>query len=301
MNSLFQSTAWRRFTIALIAVLAILAAALAWMSYTMHREQPQLFAEPVVDRKAPEVPPGLWRPAVLVFSKTNSYRHAEAIPAANALFADVAARRGWGVFLTENAAVFDPVLLAGFDVVVWNNATAPALTQSQRAALQDFIESGGGFVGVHAAGDNSHAEWPWYQDEVIRAKFIGHPLVPQFQDGTVTTEMPEHAAMRHLPRTWQHNEEWYSFAESPRGRGVDVLATVDERSYEPGRWLDGTPLAMGPDHPVIWAHDQGRGRVLYSALGHQAKTFDDPRYRELLEQAVIWAGGLAARADAPSR
>jgi uncharacterized protein len=122
--------------------------------------------------------------------------------------------------------------------------------------------------------------------------------MPQFQDGTVTTEMPDHPAMRHLPRTWQHNEEWYSFAASPRARGVDVLATVDERSYEPGFWLDLRPLAMGADHPVIWAHAQGQGRVLYSALGHQAKTYADPRYRELLEQALIWAGRIGDVAPA---
>ena len=41
----------------------------------------------VYETVPPQVPTDLPRPAILVFSKTNAFRHEEAIPAANALFA----------------------------------------------------------------------------------------------------------------------------------------------------------------------------------------------------------------------
>ena len=54
----------------------------------------------------PAIPADLPRPAVLVFSKTNAFRHEEAIPAGNALFAAIAREKGWGYFQTENGAAF---------------------------------------------------------------------------------------------------------------------------------------------------------------------------------------------------
>jgi hypothetical protein len=48
-------------------------------------------------------------------------------------------------------------------------------------------------------------------------------------------------------------------------------------------------LAMGADHPVVWHHCVGRGRAFYSALGHQAKAYDEPEMEALLEGAMSWA------------
>ena len=50
--------------------------------------------------------------------------------------------------------------------------------ENQRQAVQDFIEGGGGYLGIHAAGDGSHADWDWYVREVIRAPYNQHTLNP---------------------------------------------------------------------------------------------------------------------------
>jgi len=62
-----------------------------------------------------------------------------------------------------------------------------------------------------------------------------------------------------------------------------VLMTIDENSYDPNLW------SMGEDHPLVWAHEQGAGRVVYSAPGHLASSYADPRYQRLLHQAITWA------------
>jgi type 1 glutamine amidotransferase len=49
---------------------------------------------------------------------------------------------------------------------------------------------------------------------------------------------------------------------------------------------------MGEDHPVVWCHCSGRGRVLYSALGHRDEAYADPSYRSLLAGAMGWVAGL---------
>ena len=236
----------------------------------------------------PALPEYFALPAVLVFSKTNGFRHGEAIEAGNPMFAALGKQNNWSVFVTENGAVHSPELLARFKLVVWNNASGDVLSTAQRAALKAFIENGGGFIAVHAAGDGSHEVWPWYAQELIGAKFVGHTLWPHVPKATVLIEAPAHPAMAGLPAKWSRADEWYSFDRSVRSKGFQILASVDEASYERGG-PGSAKLAMGKDHPVIWSRCLGNGRVLYSALGHTGASFAEPEMRRLMTNAVNWA------------
>lgn len=241
----------------------------------------------VYETVPPKMPADLKRPAILVFSKTNGFRHEEAIPAGNALFAQFARDNGWGYFQTENGAAFSPEILAKFDAVVFNNTSGDVFLPEQRAAFQAFLERGGGYVGLHAAGDNSHAAWSWYVDRVIGTKFVGHPMSPQFQRATVKVEDRANPATSTLPVDWQRTDEWYSFDKSPRAPGISILATLDETTYKPVGPF-GQKLAMGSDHPIIWARCVGKGRVFYSAMGHTAESFAEPAQRTMLLGALNW-------------
>ena len=269
----------------LLALLVLLAIQVARHWDTIQRVF--LGGVEVHETEPPVLPADIKRPAILVFSKTNAFRHEEAIPAANKLFAQMARDNGWGYFQTENGATFSPEILSRFDAVVFNNVSGDVFTPAQRDAFKRFIENGGGFVGLHAAGDNSHAAWPWYINELIGAHFTQHTMDPQFQQATVNVEDQAHPAAQGLPASWQHTEEWYSFEKSPRSAVHRVLVTVDEKTYKPVGMF-GKDLRMG-DHPVVWWRCLGKGRVLYSALGHQAEAFADPQHRRLLGNAVAWA------------
>ena len=247
-----------------------------------------LYPSRVHETVAPNMPERFEHPAVLVFSKTNGFRHGEAIEAGNPMFVELGKQNSWSVFVTENGAVHSPELLARFKAVVWNNASGDNLSAGQRDALKAYVENGGGFIAVHAAGDGSHGDWPWYAQEVIGAKFVGHTLWPHVPEATVLIEAPAHPAMAGLPSRWSRADEWYSFDRSVRAKGFQVLATVDEASYERGG-PGSAKLAMGKDHPVIWSRCLGKGRVLYSALGHTGESFAEPEMRRLMTNALGWA------------
>jgi len=251
------------------------------------------------DQTPPELPSDLAEPAVLLFTKTNGFRHRDAIEAGARFLEDLAQRRGWSLFQTENGAVFNAGSLPRFRVVVWNNASGAPLNQEQRAALQSWIEGGGSFVAIHGAVDKSNSSWEWYQREFVGATFIGHIIGPQFQEATLRVEQREHPATKHLGATWRHTEEWYSFDRSVRGQpGVEVLATVDESTYSPRLkmlWMD-EDLAMG-DHPILWTRTVGAGRAFFSALGHQGEAYQAPEYQGVLEGAIEWAGWLEESAE----
>ena len=46
------------------------------------------------------------------------------------------------------------------------------------------------------------------------------------------------------------------------------------------------------DFPLAWAKMYGKGRVFYSSLGHDAKTWDNPDVYRMYFEAIQWALGL---------
>ena len=280
------------------AILATVLVALpaAWIVATgrlpMVRNVYRAFVPSSVRDSVPPDVPDLAGPAVLVFTKTNGFRHDEAIEEGARALAAIAARRGWSVYRTENGAVFAPGILERFRVVVWHNASGAPLDGSQREALRGWIEGGGGFVGVHAALDSSHESWEWYSTQVVGAGFIGHAI--ENQTAALRLDGPGHPVARGLEREWEHFDEWYSFDRSVRGDdGVDVLVSVDESTYEPRLkllWID-EDLSMG-DHPIVWTRSVGAGKALLCALGHVGGAYSDPSMMRILENGIEWAGGL---------
>ncbi len=233
--------------------------------------------------------------AILVFSKTNGFRHTEAIEASIPMYDSLSKVNGWQIFVTENAAIFNDEQLILFDVVIWNNATGRNLTEEQRGAFKRFIERGGGFVGVHGAGDFSHS-WDWYEDEVICAHFSHHNLDTQPVSSVLSMEKDTSYSEIYsgLKEQLNHADEWYVFSDNPREKGVNVLYTVDESLFDPsgnlGFLVTDKGFGMGDDHPIVWYHELGESRVFYSALGHHAGVFQDANMNRMLENAIRWAG-----------
>lgn len=245
------------------------------------------------DSSPPKLSSSTAHPAILVFDKVTGFRDNASIDAAAAALREMGKRRGWNMQFTDNGAVFNPKDLARFDVVVWNNVSGDVLTLPQRDAFQTYITRGGGFAGMHGSGGDPIYIWDWYVDELIGARFIGHPANPQFQAASVRVDDRTSPVVQGLGDGWTMTEEWYSFAASPRLRGAHILATLDESTYTPV--ANGRDLRMG-DHPIAWTQCIGHGRSFYSAIGHRPENYSEPHSVALLEQGIAWAAGLTGPA-----
>lgn len=232
--------------------------------------------------------------AVLVFERSNGFRDAPSVEAAEASFRDIAARRGWTFVFTSDPGDITAANLAQFKAVIWNNVSGDVLTLGQRAALRSFVEGGGGFAAVHGSGGDPLYIWDWYADTLIGARFIGH--VDEHQTARIRIEDSASPITAGLSADWTMLEEWYSFARSPRGPGTTVLLTLDEASYAPVSAL--RDLRMG-DHPIAWTRCVGRGRSFYTAIGHRPETYRDPDNLRFMEQALAWTVGLVPSGCAP--
>lgn len=233
------------------------------------------------------------KPRLLLFEKINGFRDGPSVDAAHAAFAALALRRGWALVTTDKGGAFTATTLAKFDAVIWNNVSGDVLTLSQRAAFRRWLERGGAYIGVHGSAGDPVYFWDWYADGLLGARFAGHPANPQFQEARIALADPAHPIAKGLPAEWRMTDEWYSFRTNPRAAGAHVIATLDEASYKPDGH-QGQNLRMGSDHPLVWINCIGKGRMFYSAIGHQPEMYSDPRYVTMLENTVKWAAQSSA-------
>jgi glucose/arabinose dehydrogenase len=219
---------------------------------------------------------------LLVFTRTTGFRHASIADLQRVLGA-LAPATGIVPTLTEDPAVFTDEGLAAFDVVLFGNTTGDVLDDDQQAAMERFIRSGHGWVGVHSAADTEYA-WPWY-GRLVGAYFISHPILPVTVE--VTTEDPDHVSTAHLPATFTFTDEIYNFDRNPRF-DHSILLTIDEAGFT---WPNFPPTAsMGDDHPIAWYKEYDGGRSFYTNLGHNPVTWDDPGFVTHLTAGIRWAG-----------
>ncbi|MEV6108538.1 ThuA domain-containing protein [Streptomyces sp. NPDC051940] len=213
---------------------------------------------------------------VLVFSKTAGFRH-DSIPDGVAAVKALGAANGFAVDATEDASVFHPRYLNKYDAVVFMSTTGDVLNDKQQHYFEEYIEEGGGYVGVHSASDTEY-DWPFYGG-LVGAYFRGHPAI---QPATIKVEDRGNPATSHLGATWQRTDEWYNFRANPRS-AVHVLAALDESSYSGG--------TMAGDHPIAWCQDYRGGRSFYTGLGHTKASYAEPAFLAHLLGGIRYATG----------
>jgi len=219
-------------------------------------------------------------PRVLVFTRTRGFVH-DSIPHAASVIRQLGDMDRYDVVVSNDAGRFTAEQLAGFRAVVFLMTTGDVLNDSQQAAFEQYIRSGGGFVGVHAAA-HTEFDWPWY-GRLLGAFFQSHAGDPE--PATVRVETRAHPSTASLPDPWVRTDEWYNFRTNPRG-DVQVLLTLDESTFDGG--------TMGADHPIAWCQHFEGGRSWFTAGGHGAENYDEPDFRTHLRHGIRWAAGLAS-------
>ena len=209
--------------------------------------------------------------------------HAKMIAAAQPFFAQMAAENDFVVDFCTGADSITEDSLAHYQVFVMLHLAPFDMTLLQQAALQKFIESGNGWVGIHGAGLTGREflspdtpYWQWFEDFLGGVTYLPHP---SYQTGRVLVEDRTHPSTRNLPAAFEMSDEWYEFSASPRG-SVRVLAVADETTYTQNK-------PMG-DHPVIWTNEQYQ-RAIYIALGHDPSALTNQDYAVLLRDSLLWA------------
>jgi len=230
-------------------------------------------------------------PRVLVVTYSAGYQHdvvrrpAPAEPStAERVLADLGRRSGrFDVTLVATRDELERLTAASVRahraIVFFTTGELP-LASAVRQAMFQSVRDGGGFVGVHSATDTWYTV-PEYR-ELLGGTFDGHPW---HQRVRLVVEDRTHPATRHLGDTFEITDEIYQFRDWSRSE-VHVLLRLDARSVDArrGKRSDG-------DYALAWTRPYGRGRVIYTALGHEPGVWADGRFQAHLLGAIQWALG----------
>ncbi len=201
-------------------------------------------------------------PRILIFSKTNGFHHTS-IPAGISAIEKLGTENKFDTDTTTDANFFNSETLNKYKAVIFLSPTGSLFNDQQKEAFKNYIRSGHGFVGIHAASDAEY-QWPWYGG-LVGAYFNGHPKIQQALIQVVDTKDP---STKGLPPLWSRTDEWYNFKDL--GKDLEVVLTIDEKSYQGG--------TNGAYHPMAWHHLYEGGRAFYTELGHTEASFSDPLY-----------------------
>ena len=234
---------------------------------------------------------------VLVFSATAGYRH-RSIPTGKLALEKLGAASGaFETVVSDDPANFELDALKGFDAVVLLSPSRDFFMPSHKQRkdfskedwawlqarhnrlvdnLLEYVEQGGGLVGIHAATDSCQKHSGY--GETIGAYFDGHPWMAS-HTVTINVEEPEHALLQPVfdgQSDFRIKDEIYQFKDEPYSREkLRILLSLDvERSDPPNKKV---PLRrVDGDYAVAWVQGVGKGRVFYSSLGHNHEIYSNP-------------------------
>ena len=151
--------------------------------------------------------------------------------------------------------------------------TIGSLTREQWSNLSQAVKGGVGVGGVHGGTGDAFRDNLGYQ-WMIGGQFVGHPHCGDYVVRLTRTRSP---ITKGLKSRFNYNSEQYYMMVDPV---IDVLADTVYKSPE------GKKTVL----PVVWTKMYGKGRVFYSALGHDAEEFAKfPDALAIAVRGLLWA------------
>ncbi len=212
---------------------------------------------------------------VLFLGDNGHHRPAEMVPK----IMEALGPKGINFTYTDRLDDLNPETLHKYDALLLF-ANHDSIAPQQADALLDFVASGKGFIPVHCATY-------CFRNNADIVKLMGG----QF--------------WRH---TWDTIQPVWTKPDHPAIAGVKPFKTLDETylhiKLEPDNEVL-TERIIQPDQakdrpgqekePYTWVRKHGKGRVFYTAYGHDEKTWTQPGFHDLIEKGILWAVNDEAR------
>lgn len=182
----------------------------------------------------------------------------------------VMAQRGIVVRYSEDMNELNLDKLRQIDgIVLYANTTE--ITRDQESALLEFVAGGGGFIPLHCAS-YCFLNSPAFID-LVGAQFSKHGG----EEFSTEIVEPGHPIMQGFGGFKSWDETYIHTRHNERNR------TVLEVRKQGGQ------AAGQQSEPWTWVRTQGKGRVFYTAWGHDQRTWSNPGFHNLVERGIRWA------------
>jgi putative membrane-bound dehydrogenase-like protein len=181
--------------------------------------------------------------------------------------------KGFNFTYTDDLEDLNPETLGKYDALMLF-ANWDSIAPQQAKSLLDFVASGKGFIPVHCA---SYC----FRNNPEVVKLMGG----QFWRHTFDTiqpvwAKPDHPAIAGVEPFKTVDETYLHKLLQPDNIVLtERLVQADQEKDKPGR----------ANEPYTWVRTHGKGRVFYTAYGHDERTWATKGFQDLLEKGILWA------------
>ena len=237
---------------------------------------------------------------ILIFSKTNGFRHGSIETGAKSLTLLGEKTGAYTAIHSEDDSHFEPEKLKQFDAVLMLNTTGDVFTPKDKAkrgtpeakkreallqqSLVDYVNGGGGLIGMHSATD-TYKNWKEFND-MMGGAFAGHPwhkAVP------IKNLAPKNTINLDLKGAdFLVTDEIYQFRkDTAKASERKMLLALDNDKEDLSKG------AYGKDglYPISWIDQYGKGRIYYCSLGHRNEIFWNPTVLQHYLRGIQFALG----------
>jgi putative membrane-bound dehydrogenase-like protein len=193
--------------------------------------------------------------------------------------------RGINFTYTDKLEDLNAKTLSKYDaLMVYSNWDI--ISQEQEKALLDFVASGKGFLPIHCA---SYC----FRNSNEYVKLVGGQFWRHTMDSiTTTTVKPEHPIMQGLSSFTAYDETYLHSQLQPDN---NILAT---REIKADQYKD---RPESQTEPYTWTRTYGKGKIFYTAYGHDERTWQKLGFQDLIYNAIVWSVNDEARSAFDAR
>lgn len=240
---------------------------------------------------------------ILVYHETNAFRHTDAINQGITMFEDLGAENNdWITDVSQSSTVFTPSNLEQYDAVVFLNTSGNnILSDDQQDAFEDFIASGKGFVGTHAATDTYRdRSWDFY-NQLVGAIIQANPNHTPNNTNADMQVINTNTIIDFLGPTgtiWNKDEEYYYWDINGGQISNDNTVLLEVERTGNNGFDRARPITWFKES-ITYDDDNNNNtprvtlsgiKSFYTALGHNGRDYSgDANFRTMLRNATLWA------------
>ncbi len=184
----------------------------------------------------------------------------------------------------EHCGRINKETLKNFDVVLFFTTGNP-VNKEELADLREWVKNGGALAGTHCATDTLYGESVY--GDLIGAYFKTHPA--GLQKIKVKVEDAKHPAAVGFTDGMEYQDEMYIFKDAPFSRDrLHIILSIGEWTNTK---LNANQARKDNDYAISWCREEGKGKVFYTAFGHDPKVWKDEKFQKHLFGGLKWATG----------
>jgi hypothetical protein len=147
------------------------------------------------------------------------------------------------------------------------------IKEEQGAAIKEFVTAGNGFYALHNCSHISLSSKDYR--EAMGGAYIGHPPLRPFQ---VRASENKHPITEGMNSFIVNDEQHYVTYDKDSKYIILEAENIDGLKYE----------NLGTKSVSGWAYDFGKGRVVFTAVGHTIHAMWNPQYIEIQKRSIRW-------------